>query len=141
MDWDTWSKVIVGALAVTAAALKIGESFRARSARLGEIKTLLEVAEMLPESSPARSSALTHAEGMLKGLITDEQVKRRYPTGIALSLMCLAGAIWAGYGAIATTWWWWLAAIPLLVFAVTGLVDGVVPRERDTTGRAVRSHA
>jgi hypothetical protein len=138
MDWDTWPKVLVSALAVVAGALKLWEIYRARTARLTELKTLLEVADLLPDESAAKSIATAHVERRLAGFVKDEQEKRRNAAGMTLALLFIVFSGTAAYGAIFESRWWWIPAVPFLIFGFVGFSQDGVKRERDAKGRAIR---
>ncbi|MFC5290599.1 hypothetical protein ACFPM7_26395 [Actinokineospora guangxiensis] len=123
---------------MTVGVLKVWETHRARSVRLTELKTMAELANLLPDKSAARKSTIEHIEARISNLVRDEQTKRRDATGFTLGLLFTAGGLWATYGAISSNSWLWALAVPLLIFGVTGIVQDGVPRERDERGRALR---
>ncbi|MFJ7217038.1 hypothetical protein [Amycolatopsis sp. NPDC098790] len=139
MDWDTWSKILVAALGTIAAGLKIWEIYRARSARLSELKSLMDIANLLPDGSDARDTVTRHVEIRLASFVSDEQTKRRDPTGISLGLIFIAGGGWLVYTAITTSPWWWFLAAPVLILGGVGFTQDVSRRERDARGRPLKA--
>ncbi|MET8996965.1 hypothetical protein [Amycolatopsis sp. NPDC004169] len=139
MDWDTWSKVLIAALGAVAAGLKIWEMYRARPARLSELKSLMDIANLLPDDSEARSTVTSHVETRLASFVSDEQTKRREPTGIGLGLLFIVGGCWLVYTAVTASPWWWFLAAPVLILGVSGFTRDVSRRERDARGRPLNS--
>lgn len=122
-----------------AATLKLAELYRARTNKLAEIKSLLEIANLLPETSEARRAATQDAESQLIGLLRDETTKRRDPTGFVLAIVFLLGGAWAGIAAFTGSGWWLgILAFVLLALGATGLSQDAVRRERDAKGRPIR---
>jgi VIT1/CCC1 family predicted Fe2+/Mn2+ transporter len=130
VNWDTWSKIAIAVFGVTAAVLKIWESHRARTVRLSELKTMIDIVIALPEGNEAKDIVTKHIESQLKLFVKDEQVGHRDATGIFLGVAFLAGSAWLIYTALTATAWWWLLAVPVLSIGAVGLADGVTRRER-----------
>ncbi|GAA2796423.1 hypothetical protein [Crossiella cryophila] len=138
MDWDTWSKILVGVFGAIAAGLKLWEMHRARSARLNELKTMLEIAGSLPADSAAKMLVTRHVEASLTSFVSEEQTKRRDPTGIVLGVAFIGGGSWLAYTALTSSGWWWFLAAPVLAIGLAGFTQDVTRRERDARGRPVR---
>ncbi|MDI5980496.1 hypothetical protein [Amycolatopsis magusensis] len=71
MDLDSWSKVLIAVLAVVAALLKLWEVRGARVAQLAELKTVIEVANELPNGSASRKAATAYVEEALNEFVRD----------------------------------------------------------------------
>ncbi|MFI6027890.1 hypothetical protein [Amycolatopsis magusensis] len=140
MDLDSWSKELIAVLAVVAALLKLREVRGARVAQLTELKTVIEVANELPNGSAPRKAATAYVEEALNEFVRDKVANSRGPVGVTLALILLAAAGLCGYLALDDgSWVWWGAAAVFLIFGLTGLNQDAVRRERDARERPVRS--
>jgi hypothetical protein len=135
MDWDTWSKIAIAVFATIAAVLKVWESHRARTARLNELKTMIDIVNALPEGSEAKEAVAKHIEMRLKSFVKDEQTGHMDATGILLGSAFLAGSGWLIYTATTASGWWWFLAVPALIIGAVGLADGITRRERGSHNR------
>lgn len=135
MNWGD----LVGALSgVAVAVLRLVGVRSSRGRRRDQIKRDLEIVQLLPEASAARSELLAHIEDSLNVLIKDERERRRNPSGVVLGLVLVGIAGWAASAATrGGSAWWWLLAIPLGAIGLFGAVDDATRRRRDERGRPI----
>ena len=135
MDWE---KIVVPVAGVLALALQLLREGVGRGGRRAKVKRDLEILNLLPDSSKARSELQTHVDNVIRGMIRDETEKRRDAYAAILGIMFLGLAYWAA-GLGAKFWSPWLAlASTLALLGVVALYQGLVPHKRDERGRIIR---
>ena len=139
MDPDDWSKVVLAAIPVVGAVAKVlGGAVKGRRGRLVSDAELLA---KLPPDSAAYERMLGHLDAEVARIIDEEDRKRRDLVGVVLGVALLAGAAalvvsaWRSDGDVAP--FLWAAAAVVAILGTVGLVQDVIPRARDDTGRPI----
>ncbi len=139
MDPDDWSKVVLAAIPVVGAVAKVLRG--AVQGRRGRLVSDAELLAKLPPDSAAYERMLGHLDAEVARIIDEEDRKRRDLVGVVLGVALLAGAValvvsaWRSDGDVAP--FLWAAAAVVAILGTVGLVQDVIPRARDDTGRPI----
>ncbi len=139
MDADDWSKVVLAAIPVVGAVAKVLRG--AVQGRRGRLVSDAELLAKLPPDSAAYERMLGHLDAEVARIIDEEDRKRRDLVGVVLGVALLAGAValvvsaWRSDGDVAP--FLWAAAAVVAILGTVGLVQDVIPRARDDTGRPI----
>jgi hypothetical protein len=137
MQWSWVTPVVVSTIGVAGSWVQVR---RGRPKRRDLLKQDLKLYRQLPEDSSARGKLLEHIDAEIIRIISDDEEKRRDPTGIGLGIFFLLVAIGLLVAAIHQGGWWWWLLIPAFItglLGAVGLAQDAVPRKRDDRGRAL----
>jgi hypothetical protein len=135
------ANLVIAALGVIAAFV---QTRRNQDRGRSQVRQDVELFNLLPEKSAARSELLTHIDKQVIRLIKNEEELTRDPTGVLLAFIFLLVASALTVTCFREGGVWWFLIVPASFFGIFGLVglgQDLPRRRRDPRGRAISSEA
>lgn len=132
------SGIAIAALGLVAVWI---QNRRSKDGRRSQIKQDLELLNLLPQESGARSDLMTHIDMEIVHLIKGEGELTRDGSGISLAIVILAIAISLVILAIINSGWSWLLLIPSILLGTLGAVglgESAPKKKRDSKGGRIK---
>jgi len=137
VDWDVVAKVTSAIAGTAAVVTKVFADRSAAGRRRAEIKSDVELMNMLPLGNPSRELLDEHVRLSIERLVRRERERRRDASGVVLGLVLIVlGLVFARFAVNASAWWW-LAAAPFGALGAYGAMESGARRRRDERGHVI----